>query len=945
VPADATAVVLNVTVVNPIAQGYVIAYPAGAAQPFASNINYVAGEVVPNLVEVGVGALGDVSLFSSAGTDVVVDVEGYTASTAAGGGGAGLYDPLSSPVRICDTRAGNPSGLSAPNNQCNGDTVAANGTLPVKVANMNGIPAGATAAVLNVTDVNPQAQGFLTVFPQGSARPLASNLNYTAGQTTSNRVIVPLSVGGPNAGEISVFSAARADVVVDVAGYYTAVGGAGSLFSAEPAPVRICDTRSGNPSTLSGGNAQCNGLSLGTGGTRTVQVSGLAGVPSGATAVAINLTGVSPSAQTFLTVYPNALPNPLVSDLNEGPGDVRANMVVATLSSSGTITIYNAAGSMDVVVDVLGWYSTPAAAPANVKWVQGASVSTGTQVTSTTLQLSKAVGAGDLLVGWFGQYSSSGQVQVSDSLNGAWTRANASTTFGSHGDLAIFYVQNSEAASSLTITVSAATATYLQGAVSEFSGIATAGALDQSAAASGTSTSVDSGATGPAGAGELVVGGIITGGQPGTVTPGSSQGQPFTMGTQTSAGSADLEYVLGSTAGTQDARATLSSATDWYAAVATFVPASVPPPSVPTGLASTSDTTSSVGLRWTASTDSSGTLSGYTVYRNGNKVGTTGSLTTTYTDSTVAPSTPYQYTVDAFDTNGNHSAQSQALSVTTPAATSQSPIKKVLVIMDENQSSDDVFPSGSNPTAAMPYLWSLAQEYGYANDWSDIGHPSQPNYLAIFGGDAEGLPNDCAVGPGCSWPGPTVFSQAIAAGGTAKSYEEGMTANCEPTTSGFYDFNHNPWVYYDDPTDEAECAADDVPSGTPQSGALDSDIMSGALPTVGLLKPTLLDDTTDGTFATADSWLESWISLIQSGPDWKSGTLAIVVTFDESDEDGGENVPFVLIAPGVSGAVVTPALNHYALTRFLDEVAGASLLGNADTEPDIAPLFGVTVSG
>lgn len=58
-----------------------------------------------------------------------------------------------------------------------------------------------------------------------------------------------------------------------------------------------------------------------------------------------------------LTVYPNTLPSPLVSDLNEMPGDVRANMVVATLSSSGTITIYNYTGSMDVVVDVLGWYS------------------------------------------------------------------------------------------------------------------------------------------------------------------------------------------------------------------------------------------------------------------------------------------------------------------------------------------------------------------------------------------------------------------------------------------------------------------------------------------------------------------------------------------------------------------------------------------------------------
>jgi hypothetical protein len=361
VPADATAVVLNVTVVNPIAAGYVTAYPAGGTQPFASNIDFVAGEVVPNLVEVGVGALGDVSLFSSAGTDVVVDVEGYTAPTAAGGAGAGLYDPLSSPVRICDTRAGNPSGLSGPNDQCNGTNNAgmklgANGnpsTINVKVASSNDIPTGATAAVFNVTVVNTAAPGYLTVYPQGGTTPFASNLNYTTGQVTSNRVIVSLS----GSGEISIFSSASADVVVDVSGYYTAAGGSGSLFSAEPAPVRICDTRSGNPSLLSGSSAQCNGLSLGAGGTRTVQVSGLAGVPSGATAVAINLTGVSPSAPTFLTVYPNALPNPLISDLNEVPGDVRANMVVATLSSSGTITIYNDTGSMDVVVDVLGWYS------------------------------------------------------------------------------------------------------------------------------------------------------------------------------------------------------------------------------------------------------------------------------------------------------------------------------------------------------------------------------------------------------------------------------------------------------------------------------------------------------------------------------------------------------------------------------------------------------------
>ena len=151
---------LNVTVVNPIAAGYVTAYPAGAVVPFASNIDYVQGQVVPNLVEVGVGSAGQVSFFASTQTDLVVDVEGYTSATAAGGAGAGLYNALSSPVRICDTRAGNPSGLSSPNNQCNGMTLATNGILPVKVATINAIPAGATAAVFNVTVVNPKVQAF-----------------------------------------------------------------------------------------------------------------------------------------------------------------------------------------------------------------------------------------------------------------------------------------------------------------------------------------------------------------------------------------------------------------------------------------------------------------------------------------------------------------------------------------------------------------------------------------------------------------------------------------------------------------------------------------------------------------------------------------------------------------------------------------------------------------
>jgi hypothetical protein len=366
VPANATAVVLNVTVVNPSAPGIVTAYPSGAVLPVASNINYVAGEVVPNLVEVGIGSGGDVSFYSSVRSDLVVDVEGYTGPSALGGAGAGLYKALPSPARICDTRAGNPSNLTqAPFNQCNGgtgnrgETLAAGGSLPVQVAGVNdGIPAGATAAVFNVTVANPSAAGILTVFPQDKTRPAAtSNVNYGAGQVTTNRVIVPLSTTGALPGDITVYSSVAADVIVDVSGYYSAANGSGSQFTAEGPPVRICDTRLGNPSNLSGAPAQCNGHPIVSGTPLNLNIRGLAGVPPGATAVALNLTGIQPSQPTFLTVFPGPAV-PVSSDLNPAVGEIRANMVVATINpGTGQISIFNLAGAVNVVVDVLGWYS------------------------------------------------------------------------------------------------------------------------------------------------------------------------------------------------------------------------------------------------------------------------------------------------------------------------------------------------------------------------------------------------------------------------------------------------------------------------------------------------------------------------------------------------------------------------------------------------------------
>jgi hypothetical protein len=122
----------------------------------------------------------------------------------------------------------------------------------------------------------------------------------------------------------------------------------------------------------------------------------------------------------------------------------------------------------------------------------------------------------------------------------------------------------------VTVTVSASAKAYLQGSLSDYSGVATTSPLDQAHAASGTGTAGDSGATAATAAGDLVFGAEVTGGSPRGVTPGAG----FTTRANTASGSALAEDILSSRSGPQRATATLSSATDWHAVVAAFKPAS-----------------------------------------------------------------------------------------------------------------------------------------------------------------------------------------------------------------------------------------------------------------------------------------------------------------------------------------------------------------------------------
>src|SRR5712691_7244051 len=336
VPANATSVVLNVTAVDESTAGYFTLFPTGGTAPLASNLNWVAGETVANLVSVGLSSGGDVTIFNSLGSaDAVVDLEGYFAAPS-GGSTAGQFTPVA-PARITDTRAGS----GQPNA---GSTLAAGTTLPVQVTGLGGIPStGVSAVVVNVTAVNQTSSGYFTVFPTGTAQPLASNLNWTAHMTVPNRVIVPVGTGG----KVAIFnSLGSADAIVDVNGYFTDSSASGSGFFTL-FPSRIVDTRNGT-----GGFSS----PLGAGATMTVTVAGHGGVPlSGATAVIINVTVTNPTAASDLVVSPHGVAS-TASDLNFVAGQTVPNLVVVKLSALGKIDIFNAGGTVNVIVDVVGYY-------------------------------------------------------------------------------------------------------------------------------------------------------------------------------------------------------------------------------------------------------------------------------------------------------------------------------------------------------------------------------------------------------------------------------------------------------------------------------------------------------------------------------------------------------------------------------------------------------------
>jgi len=334
-PWDVSSVVVNVTVTGGTANSFLTVYPSGVTRPLASNLNFVAGQTVPNLVTVKVGADGNVKVFNAAGqTHVIFDVVGWYGLPS----GGSLFNALP-PARILDTRS-SPQG--SPPGKLN-----AGSTMSVQATGVGGVPPlafGVTAVVVNATVTETTVPSYLTVYPTDVTRPNASNLNFVGGQTVPNLVAVKV---GASDGRVNVYNAAGSThVIFDVVGWYG--GASGDVFN-PVTPARVLDTRTspqGTPPGAVGNNSQI-----------TVDVTGVGSLPTaGVSAVVVNTTVTSPTAPSYLTVFPSDVSPPTASNLNFVAGQTVPNLVIVKTGADGNVKVYNAAGQVHVIFDAVGFF-------------------------------------------------------------------------------------------------------------------------------------------------------------------------------------------------------------------------------------------------------------------------------------------------------------------------------------------------------------------------------------------------------------------------------------------------------------------------------------------------------------------------------------------------------------------------------------------------------------
>jgi hypothetical protein len=329
IPASGvTSVVLEAVSVCATRNTALTLYPTGQAMWGTQSVHVPVPLTRSAAAVVPVGAGGRVSVRNDLGvSDVVVDVLGYhTTDPDPARAGAGLVPAR---ARLYDSRT-------------SGGALQAGETRTIALPDVAGVPAAAMRAqLLDVTVVEPAAAGTLQVFPGTSAAAtttVAARLHHQAGGAHDERM--PVAVSG---GRLTLRASAATHVIVDTAGWYPAAPGTGQAFTAIP-PVRLLDTRTSGSGYLAAG------------GSRRVRVTGVGGVPADAAAVLVNVIGIQPHGTARITAWPMGRDGETVTAVRLVRNDVRGNLALVPVGSSGGILVGTPDAAAKVVVDLVGWY-------------------------------------------------------------------------------------------------------------------------------------------------------------------------------------------------------------------------------------------------------------------------------------------------------------------------------------------------------------------------------------------------------------------------------------------------------------------------------------------------------------------------------------------------------------------------------------------------------------
>jgi hypothetical protein len=343
IPADVTAVTMNVVAVSPSRGGYITVWPCSRPRPRTSNLNYDRGSIDGNGVIAPVDASGRVCLYSLESTDLVIDVTGWFGAAASP---SSAFTAIT-PHRVADSRIGSGVPLGRVGQAPTAIQVVGRAVMDTDGRSLT-VPDNVVAVAINVVSAAAASDGFISAWPCGVDRPRVSNLNYTAREIRGNGAIVAVGAGGA----ICVSSSASTDVVADLVGWFTADDPAASAF-VSPVPQRIVDTRTGLGAPA--GRVQpSRPIAVDVAGVRAT-VGGAPQTIGDAEAVALNVAVQAPQAAGFLTVWPCGSPRPNASSLNFRAGQTISNNVIATVGSGGAICVHTTAPT-DVIIDVAGWF-------------------------------------------------------------------------------------------------------------------------------------------------------------------------------------------------------------------------------------------------------------------------------------------------------------------------------------------------------------------------------------------------------------------------------------------------------------------------------------------------------------------------------------------------------------------------------------------------------------